>query len=94
MRGQIDLFKNEDVINEIEKKLAGMNLEETKKSQIQSDLEKGKAKVGAEDRRVVKAPRKTKEGHQRQAESEEARKREEAIIKATLKEKGQQKGAT
>ncbi len=34
MRGQIDLFKNEDVINEIEKKLAGMNLEETKKSQI------------------------------------------------------------
>jgi nonsense-mediated mRNA decay protein 3 len=26
MRGQIDLFKNEDVINELEKKLAGMNL--------------------------------------------------------------------
>jgi hypothetical protein len=34
MRQQIDLYRNDDVINELEKKLAGMNLEESKKSQV------------------------------------------------------------
>lgn len=27
LRGQIDLYKNEEVINELEKKLAGMNID-------------------------------------------------------------------
>ena len=35
LRGQIDLYKNEDVINELEKKLAGMNLEQDDKSKTQ-----------------------------------------------------------
>lgn len=34
MRQQIDLYRNDDVINELEKKLAGMNIEEAKKSQV------------------------------------------------------------
>ena len=86
MRGQIDLFKNEEVINELEKKLANMGINEDK-SQVQSALDKGKVKVGADERKVVKAVRKTDEGRQKHAESEESRKKEEALIKATLKAK-------
>jgi hypothetical protein len=89
MRQQIDLYRNDDVINELEKKLAGMNIEESKKSQVQSALDSGKGKVGKDERKVVKASRKTEEGRGKHAESEEARKREEALIKATLKEKGE-----
>lgn len=89
LRGQIDLYKNEDVIGQLEKKLAGMNLtaEEAKVSAVQAGLDRGKAKVGGEERTVTKAVRKTKEGRERQAESEETRKREEALIQATLKQK-------
>jgi|LauGreDrversion4_2_1035121.scaffolds.fasta_scaffold89542_4 hypothetical protein len=34
LRGQIDLYKNEDVIKELEKKMASMDIEESKKSSI------------------------------------------------------------
>lgn len=66
-----------------------MNLtaEEAKVSAVQAGLDRGKAKVGGEERTVTKAVRKTKEGRERQAESEETRKREEALIQATLKQK-------
>lgn len=89
MRQQIDLYRNDDVINELEKKLAGMNLEESKKSQVQAAIDTGKGKVGKDERKIVKGARKTDQGRQKHAESEEARKREEALIKATLKEKGE-----
>jgi hypothetical protein len=92
IRQQIDLYRNEDVINELEKKLAGMNLEEAKKSQIQSAIDAGKGKVGKDERKIVQGARKTDEGRLKHAESEEARKKEEAIIKATLKDKNE-KGA-
>ena len=80
------------MINELEKKLAGMNLEEAKKSQIQSAIDAGKGKVGKDERKIVQGTRKTDEGRLKHAESEEARKKEEAIIKATLKDKNE-KGA-
>jgi hypothetical protein len=69
-----------------------MNLEEVKKSQIQSAIDSGKGKVGNDERKIVKGARKTDEGRMKHAESEEARKKEEAIIKATLKDKNE-KGA-
>ena len=69
--------------------------DDTKKSDIQSDLDRGTVKVGGEERRVTKVARKTKEGKDRHLETEESRKKEEdarikekALIKATLKEKG------
>jgi hypothetical protein len=89
LRQQIDLYRNDDVINELEKKLAGMNLEEQKKSQIQSAIDSGKGKVGKDERKIVKGARKTEEGRLKHAESEESRKREEALIKATMREKGE-----
>jgi hypothetical protein len=88
LRGQIDLYKNEEVINELEKKLAGMNLEQqlaSDKSKTQQELDAGLTKVGSEERRLAKGNRKTQEGKQKQAETEESRKKNEAIIKATLK---------
>ncbi len=59
-----------------------MNLEQQQqvtspedKSKTQQELDNGKAKVGSEERRVIKGARKTNEGKQKQAESEENRKR-------------------
>ena len=80
------------MINELEKKLAGMSIEQQAaddKSKTQADLDKGVTKVGSEERRVAKGSRKTQEGKQKQAETEEQRKRNEAIVKATLKQKGE-----
>ena len=85
------MIQNEDVINQIEKKLAGINLDDQaaqKKSSLQQNLDEGKHK----DRKIAKGARKTKEGQERQAQSEEARRKEEAIIKATLKDKNEKDG--
>lgn len=70
-----------------------MNIDQTdEKSKTQAELDKGVAKVGSEERRVAKGNRKTQEGKQKQAETEEQRKKNEAIIKATLKQKGEKGG--
>ena len=66
-----------------------MNIEQDDKSKTQADLDKGLTKVGSEERRVAKGSRKTQEGKQKQAETEEQRKKNEAIVKATLKQKGE-----
>ena len=66
-----------------------MNIEQDDKSKTQADLDKGVTKVGSEERRVAKGSRKTQEGKQKQAETEESRKKNEAIVKATLKQKGE-----
>ena len=66
-----------------------MNIEQDDKSKTQADLDKGVTKVGSEERRVAKGSRKTQEGKQKQAETEEQRKKNEAIVKATLKQKGE-----
>ncbi len=87
LRQQIDLFKNEDVIKELEKKMAGIDLDKPEKREEAKAVPAGKG-----DRKIVKAARKTDEGRQRQAESEEAIRKEKALIKATLKEKATAKG--
>lgn len=51
-----------------------MNIEE--QSAVQKKLEEGKNKIGTEERKIVKGSRRTQEGRDRQAESEEARKKE------------------
>ena len=57
-----------------------MNIEQDDKSKTQADLDKGVTKVGSEERRVAKGSRKTQEGKQKQAETEEQRKKNEAIV--------------
>lgn len=64
LRGQIDLYKNEDVIRELEKKMAGIDLD--KQSTVATTLEKGKGKVAGEERRVAKGARKTEQGRLKQ----------------------------
>ncbi len=66
-----------------------MSIDESKKSKIQSELDNGVSKVGIEERRLAKGARKTDEGRLKHAESEEKRKKEEALIKATLKDKSE-----
>lgn len=67
--------------------MAGMDLSE--KSKEQKAVESGKAKVGAQERKVTKAARKTKEGKEKQIVTEEQRRKNEQLIKATLKQKGE-----
>ena len=74
------------MINELEKQLAAMTLNENaKKSPIGEALEKGVAKVGGQDRKVVKASRKTEQGKATEKQAEAMRKKDEMLFKATLK---------
>ena len=56
-----------------------------KKSPLQDNLDKGTAKVGSKERKLVKGARKTKEGKEKHLETEDQRVKEEKLIKATLK---------
>lgn len=74
------------MINELEKQLAAMTLNENaKKSPIGEALEKGVAKVGGQDRKVFKASRKTEQGKATEKQAEAMRKKDEMLFKATLK---------
>lgn len=59
-----------------------MNLEEQPAAKTET-----KAVVGGKERKVAKVERKTKEGKVKQKESQEARVKEDQLIKATLKQK-------
>lgn len=53
LRQQIDLYRNEDVIEELEKRIAKLDLDDVvKKSPLQQELDKGNTKVGSNDRKV------------------------------------------
>jgi hypothetical protein len=83
LRGQIDLYRNEDIIKQLESKLAGMDLDK----EVVEEKPKSTVAGGKDDRRTVTAVRKTQEGKQIKEQSEAQRKKNQAIIKATLKEK-------
>lgn len=59
LRQQIDLFRNDDVIKQLESKLAGMNLEEEVEKPSKDEK---KGKPAKEERKVTKVARKTQEG--------------------------------
>lgn len=73
------------MINELEKQLAAMTIDETKKSPIGEALHKGSAVVKGQDRKLVKAARKTAHGKQLDVEAEKRRKKDDMLFKATLK---------
>jgi hypothetical protein len=52
-------------------------------------LDQGATKVGNEDRKLAKVVRKTDEGKDLHKESEERRKRDDKLLKATLKDKNE-----
>lgn len=58
MRAHINIYKDEDVIAELEKKLAGLDLEGTAKaSPISEAMEQGTAVVAGQERKVVAGKR-------------------------------------
>ena len=73
------------MINELEKQLAAMTIDETKKSPIGEALEKGSATVQGKDRKIIKASRLTNQGKQSQQVSEQERLKDKLMFKATLK---------
>lgn len=65
LRQQIDLFRNDDIIKQLESKLAGMDLNEEEakeKAKAATKNAKEEAKSKKNERKVVKPVRKTKEG--------------------------------
>lgn len=88
MRQNIMLFKDEEVIDELEKQLAGLTLDDktpTAKSPLQDAQEKGSVQVGTEQRKVVTADRKTKQGQVNAKLAEEKRRKNKELFRATLK---------
>ena len=59
--------------------------EDAKKSPIGTALDKGSAKVAGQERKLVKAARKTAQGKQNEKDAEATRKKNEMLFKATLK---------
>lgn len=58
LRGQIDLYRNDDIIKQLESKLAGMDLDK----EPAQEKPKVSARGGKEERKTVKVARKTEEG--------------------------------
>lgn len=87
MRAGINLYKDEDVINQLEKQLKSMSLTEASKSPNDVALDKGIAVVGGESRMVHKAKRTTGESKLEQERQEQIRKRDIQIFKQSLKQK-------
>lgn len=59
MRANINMYKDEDVINSLEQQLSSLTLSAQTKSPNDVALEKGSVQVGNETRKVVKAKRTT-----------------------------------
>ena len=88
MRANINLYKDTDVINELEAQFANMGISEKKddyKSPIQKAQEEGSAIVGGDQRKVVSTKRKTKQGEQEKIDAEKRRQKNNAMFKATLR---------
>ena len=68
-RAHMNIYRNDDVIAQLEKKIQNLDLEEKKveirKSPLQQDLDAGIAKVEGKERKVVKGSRKTNDGKKR-----------------------------
>ena len=93
MRANINLYKDEDVIAQLEAQLGGLSLNEGQvkagKSPNDIALDQGKAVVGGQTRKVVKAKRQTDEAILDQKRQEKIRKRDTDLFKASLKTKGE-----
>jgi len=93
IRQNVNLYKDDDVIGELEKQLAGLALDDKKpeasveKSSVAQALDKGQATVNGKERKVVKVARKTAAGKAQQGDAEDRRVKDKALFKATLKKK-------
>ena len=81
LRANINLYKNDDIIAQLNEKIGKMSLDES--SQLKKDLEAGKKG----DRQVKAGVRKTAIGKAAAHQTEKQRQQSEAIYKANLKGK-------
>lgn len=87
MRGNINLYKNDDVIQELEAQLNSLQITPgttNVKSPNDAALDAGQATVGGQPRKVVKAKRTTESSTREQAKAEALRKRDTDLFKASL----------
>lgn len=88
LRANVNLYKDDDIMAELEEKIAGMNLEDT--SKVKKDLDNGKSNVGGEERTVKSAVRKTAIGKAKAYQMEKERIKSEAVYKASLRMREEQ----
>ena len=89
LRANINLYRDDDVINQLEQQLNSLSLTEGKPGLSPSDvaLQKGSVEVDGQTRKVVKAKRTSAESMREQKKLEAQRKRDAEIFKASLKPK-------
>jgi len=92
MRANINLYKDEDVINSLTKQLSGLTVapkapEAVGKSPADAALDAGQAVVGGQARKVVKAKRSTTEGQAEKRRAEALRKKDADLFKASITKK-------
>ena len=88
LRANVNLYKDDDIIAQLEAKIGNMTLEDNaKESTLKQDLDKGVSNVGGDHREVKKAVRKTAIGKAIQHQSEKNRLKSDMIIKANMKTK-------
>lgn len=88
-RANVNLYRDDDIIGQLEAKISGLTLEES--SKLEKNLESGTSRVGSDDRQVKKAVRKTAIGKAIQHQSEKNRMKSELMIKANMKTKDEMK---
>ena len=76
LRGTVNLYKDDDVIAQLEKQIGNMKLED--------------APVKYGDREIKTASRKTDAGKEKQVESAQERAKNKAMLKASIAKKGEQ----
>ena len=84
LRANINLYKDDDIMAELESKMQSMGLDEVEPSQLSKDLNKGTAKVAGQEREIKSAVRKTAIGKAKAYQMEKERQKSEALYKASL----------
>ena len=94
LRANINLYRDDDVINQLEQQLSSLTLQENTSSSAQvgkspndAALDKGTAKVGGQERKVVKAKRSSDQAKAEQRRQESIRKKDQDLFKASFKNK-------
>jgi hypothetical protein len=90
-RANVNLYKDDDVIGQLEAQIGNMNLDDTKESSLKTVLDKGIKLTAGEERPVKKAVRKTAIGKAIQHQSEKQRQKSEMISKANMKSNNEMK---
>jgi len=82
LRANVNLYKDDDIIGQLEAKIGKMTLED---SSLKQDLAKGSSNIGGQERKVSTGVRKTAIGKAKAFQEEKQRQQSDLLIKANLK---------